>query len=66
MTTLRTDRVSEMNNGSRIEANEANAGGRPRPEWYKMAKPADRANKLAASTEPRTTGTTCQVPLNCR
>ena len=66
MATLRTERASEFNNGSRIEANEGNAGRRPRPEWYKKAKPADRANRLAAPTEPRTTGTTWQVPLNCR
>jgi hypothetical protein len=57
MATLRTESVSELNNGSRIEANEANASRRPRPEWYKKAKPADRAKKRTARTKPRTTGT---------
>jgi hypothetical protein len=57
MATLRTDRVSELNNGSCIEANEVNAGRRPRPEWYKKAKPADRAKKRAARIKPRTTWT---------
>jgi hypothetical protein len=57
MATLRTERVSELNNGSRIEANEANPGRRPRPELYKMAKPADRAKNRTARIKPRTTGT---------
>jgi hypothetical protein len=56
MATLRTESVSELNNGSRIEANEANPGRRPRPEWYKRAKHADPAKKRAARIKPRTRG----------
>jgi hypothetical protein len=56
MATLRTETASEFNNGSRIEAKEANAGRRPRPEWYKKAKHAYRAKKRAARIKPRTRG----------
>jgi hypothetical protein len=56
MATLRAERLSEFNDGSRIEANEANAGRRPRPEWYKKAKPADRAKKRTARISPERRG----------
>jgi hypothetical protein len=57
MRAIRAERLLELNEQSRREANEANAGRRARPEWHKNGKPADRSKKRAARTKPRTTGT---------
>jgi hypothetical protein len=57
MAAIRAEKLWELNEKIRREAQEANAGRRPRPEWHKNGKPADRPKKRAARTKPRTTGT---------
>jgi hypothetical protein len=38
----RAEFVRKLNEQTRRQAKEANAGRRPRPEWHKNGKPADR------------------------
>ena len=57
MAQIRVEKLRELNEQSRREAKEANAGRRARPEWHKSGKPADRPKKGAARAKPRTTGT---------
>ena len=51
MAAIRAELLRKLNEQSREEVNQANAGHRPRPEWHKIAKPADRPKKGAARNE---------------
>ena len=57
MRAIRAERRQELNEQSRREAKDASAGRRPRPEWHKNAKPADRRKKRATRTKLTTSGT---------
>jgi hypothetical protein len=56
MAAIRAEKLRELHAQSHREAKEANASRCPRPEWHKNGKPADRPQKRAAPTKPRTTG----------
>jgi hypothetical protein len=54
MVALRAEKLRELNEESRGEAKEANAGRRPRCDWHKNGEPADAPRKLGEGTKPRT------------
>jgi hypothetical protein len=56
MAALPAEKLRELHAQSHREAKEANASRCPRREWHKNGKPADRPQKRAAPTKPRTTG----------
>ena len=53
---IRVETLRQLNEESRRETEEANAGSRSRPDWPKNGKPADRSNKRAEHTTPTTLG----------
>ena len=57
MAAIRAELLRKLNEQSREEASQANASHRPRPEWHKIAKTADRPKRGAARNEPQKTGT---------
>jgi hypothetical protein len=54
---LRPENMWQLNEESRREANEANAGRRPGSDWPKNAKPAEQPTLRAERTEPIMRGT---------